>query len=265
MRAALGLILVLALAGLALAAAPKSETVDLSKHFADTSGGCFVMLDLRSGTTIRYKPERCALRFPPCSTFKIPNSMIGLDTGVVRDLDHVFKWDGTVRSRDALNQDQTLRSAVRDSVVWVFQELAGNVGQTRMQKYVDGMSYGNRDLSGGVTKFWLENSMKISADEQIEFLRRLLRDELPFSKRTMELGRAVIVLDDQAGNVFRGKTGSGNSLGWFVGTVTGPRAEVVFAANASGPGTSGPKLRKITEAILAERGIWPPPAPKPAP
>ncbi len=254
----------LLVAGLALAAG-KSEKVDLSKHFAETRGGCFVLLDLKSGETVRYKPERASIRFSPCSTFKIPNSMIGLETGVVKDLDQVFKWDGVPRSRQAWNQDHTLRSAVRESAVWYFQELAKQVGAPRMQKLVDGMNYGNRDLSGGLTKFWLESTLKISADEQVEFLRRLMRDELPLSKRSMELGRAVIVLDDQNGTVFRGKTGSGGNLGWFVGAVTGPRAEVVFAANASGLGVNGPSVRKIVEGILAERGIWPPPPPAPAP
>ena len=113
----------LVVAGLALAAG-KSEKVDLSKHFAETRGGCFVLLDLKSGNTVRYKPERASIRFSPCSTFKIPNSMIGLETGVVKDLDQVFKWDGVPRSRQAWNQDHTLRSAVRESAVWYFQELA---------------------------------------------------------------------------------------------------------------------------------------------
>jgi len=258
--------LILGLLAVSLAvAAPKSETVDLTKNFAETQGGCIVLLDLKTGDTVRHKPERCSKRFSPCSTFKIPNSMIGLETGVVKDLDHVFRWDGKPRSRQPWNQDHTLRSAVRESVVWYFQQLAEGVGMQRMKKFVDAIPYGNRDLSGGLTKFWLESSLTISADEQVQFLRRLLRDELPFSKRTMELGRAVIVLDDQNGTVFRGKTGSGSKLGWFVGTVTGPRSEVAFAANASGSGVDGALVRKIVEAILAERGIWPPPPPAPAP
>ena len=254
----------LLLAGLALAAG-KGEEIDLSKHFAETRGGCFVLLDLKTGSTLRYKPERCSVRFSPCSTFKIPNSMIGLETGVVKDLDHVLRWDGKPRSRQPWNQDHTLRSAVRDSTVWYFQELARQVGAQRMQKLVDGMTYGNRDISAGVTKFWLESTLTISADEQVEFLRRLMRDELPLSKRSMELGRAVMVLDDQNGTVYRGKTGSGSAFGWFVGTITGPRGEIAFAANGTGPGVSGQSVKKIVEAILAERGIWPPPPPAPAP
>ena len=248
-----------------LLGAAKSEPIDLSKHFAGTQDACFVLLDLKTGTAQRYKPERCAKRYPPCSTFKIPNSLIGLETGVIKDLDHVFRWDGKPRWREAWNQDQTLRSAVRESAVWYFQELARGVGMKRMQQHVDAMGYGNRDLSAGLTEFWLEKSLLISADEQVEFLRRLLRDELPFSKRTQELGRAVIVLGDQGGSVFRGKTGSGDDLGWFVGSVTGPRGQYVFAGNANGKDINGPQLRKITEAILAERGIWPPPPPAPAP
>jgi beta-lactamase class D len=248
-----------------LLAAANSEPVDLSKHFAGTRESCFALLDLKTGTTYRHNPERCAKRFSPCSTFKIPHRLIGLQTGVIRDIDHVMRWDGQKRSREAWNQDQTLRSAVRDSVVWYFQELARGVGMERMKGFVDAMGYGNRNLSGGLTRFWLESSLLISADEQVDFLKRLMREDFGFTKRTFELVRAVLVLDDRGGTVLRGKTGTGENFGWFVGTVTGPRGDFVFAGNASGPGVTGQQVRKITEAILAERGIWPPPPPAPAP
>src|SRR5262245_59178907 len=103
----MGMRAVTVLGAVLLLAAAKSEPVDLSKHFAGTRERCFVLLDLKAGTALRYNAEQCAKRLPPCSTFKIPNSMIGLETGVIRDLDHVFRWDGKKRWREAWNQDQT--------------------------------------------------------------------------------------------------------------------------------------------------------------
>ena len=246
-------------------AAPSAVEVDLSRHFGGVRDGCMVLWDLRRGEMARYRPARCARRFSPCSTFKVPNAMIGLETGVIPDADHVIAWDGVVRDRPETNRDHTLRSAVRESVVWYFQELARRVGQQRMRRWIDTLGYGNRDLSGGLTTFWLQSSLAISADEQVDFLRRLVRGELPFSTRTMEIGRELIALEEQGGRVLRGKTGSGRGageagdLGWFIGSVTGPDVEVVFACNVEGKGAWGPQARRIALAVLAERGIWPAP------
>ena len=98
----------------------------------------------------------------PASTFKIPNSLIALETGVVQDPDKdVFKWDGVKRDIEAWNKDHTLRSAIAVSAVPVYQEIARRIGQERMQKYVDLFEYGNRDIGGGIDQFWLTGNLRI--------------------------------------------------------------------------------------------------------
>jgi beta-lactamase class D len=220
-----------------------------------------VLLDVSGNQLLRYNPQRCGTRFSPCSTFKIPNSLIGLETGVIADADYVIKWDGVVRERPELNRNHTLRSAIANSVVWYYQEVARRVGEQRMQEFLDAIPYGNRDISGGLTTFWLGTSLKISPDEQVEFLRRLQRDELPFSRRSMQVVREILVQDSRPGLIYRGKTGSNRGangepdLGWYVGWVEHDGDVYVFATNISGRGTFGPRAREITENILRERGI----------
>lgn len=249
------------------AKAQNYEERDLSGFFQGFEG-TFVMLNVGQNKFIRCNKERSEKRLSPCSTFKIPNSLIGLETGVIEDEKFMIKWDGTKRPIEAWNQNHTLQTAISNSVVWYYQELASRVGEDRMQKYVHEIHYGNEDITGGITKFWLQSSLKISAVEQVDFLYRLYRSDLPFSGRSMDITRSIIKLAETDGCMFYGKTGSGlgaiidekpkTVLGWFVGYVVRKDREgvYVFATNIEGEdGASGKKAREITVTILKEMGL----------
>jgi len=240
----------------------ESDQTSLAPYFKDVEAGCFVLRQ-PDGLVVRYNPKRCAERFSPCSTFKIPNSLIGLETGVIPDADHVIRWDGVQRDRKELNRDHDLRSAIRFSVVWYYQELARRVGAERMQSFLDAIPYGNRDMSAGLTTFWLGSSLAISADEQIDFLGRLMDGTLPFSKRSQDIVKEITIQREWPDVVYRGKTGStrgeegGLDLGWYVGAVSRPDGVTLFAVNISGHGTWGTQARAIAERILVDRGLLP--------
>lgn len=128
------------------------ERADFARYFAAAGTvGTLLIYDLRQDRTLVHNPDRARARFTPASTFKIPNSLIGLETGAVRDADsEIFKWDGVTRQIAPWNRDQTLRSAIRDSVVPVYQEIARRIGSERMRHYVARIGYGNNDI--GPTK-----------------------------------------------------------------------------------------------------------------
>jgi beta-lactamase class D len=63
---------------------------DLAAHFAGIQG-TFVLLNSQTGQYVRHDPVRATQRFPPCSTFKIPNTAILLETGVARDQNYTLK------------------------------------------------------------------------------------------------------------------------------------------------------------------------------
>lgn len=231
---------------------------DLSKFFAGRQA-TFVLLDVKRNKYVRYNKEVAAERLSPCSTFKIPNSLFGLEAGVIADAEHVIKWDGQRRTIEAWNQDLTLRAALKESAVWYYLELARKVGEARLSEYVRAISYGNADTSGGIAQpFWIEGSLKISADEQIEFLRRLHERQLPFSKRSTDIVLDIMKLSEKDGVIFRGKTGTAGdlkkniaTLGWFVGSVERDGQFYIFATNIrSGENPSGRTARKITEEVL---------------
>ena len=220
-----------------------------------------MILDLQRRELTRFNPERAGRPQPPCSTFKIPNALIGLETRVLSGPEHAMKWDGTHYEIESWNQDQTLRTAIRWSVVWYFQRVAASIGEQRMRQFLHAIPYGNEDISGGLTRFWLDSSLLISADEQVEFMRRLATGDLPFSVRSLETVRELLRLEETERGVLRGKTGTAGggashaALGWFVGYVQHAGDNYPFATNIEGPGASGPRAREIAEQILKHKRL----------
>jgi beta-lactamase class D len=240
-------------------AVPASEVrLELEKDFQGFKGA-FVLYDLKGNRYVRYNPERCAERFIPASTFKIMNSLIGLETGVIPDADYVIQWDGTRYDIPAWNQDHTLRTAIQNSVVWYYQELARRVGEKRMQQYVAAAHYGNQDISGKIDTFWLEGGLRISAEEQVEFLKRLYKGELPFSQRSMNTVKEILVLERTETWQLSGKTGSGQRVlppvSWFVGYLETKGNVYFFATNIEGSDGTGDKAREIAQNILQDWGL----------
>ena len=212
---------------------------DLSKRFFDLgTTGTFVAYKVDDYLIISSDKVRSGEGKLPASTFKIPNSLIALETGVVEDPDKdVFKWDGVTRSIEAWNKDHTLRSAIAVSAVPVYQEIARRIGAERMQKYLDLFDYGNRDIGGGIDQFWLTGALRIDPVQQIDFVDRLRRGVLPVGKRSQELTRDILPVTKVGDATIRAKSGllgaeAGKpSLGWMVGWVEKGSSATVFAMN----------------------------------
>jgi beta-lactamase class D len=223
--------------------------------------GCLILQEGGAAAPLERTGTLCAERLSPCSTFKIPNSLIGLETGVIADADFVIPWDGVKRDREEWNRDHTLASAIKVSVVWYYQELARRVGASRMQKLLDAIPYGNRDTSSGIDVFWLGRSLKVSPDEQVAFVESLRLSKLPFSERSQQMVRDILVQERSGSLVYRGKTGScGGSEappghGWWVGWVERGGKATVFAMLVRGKGAFGLEARRLAEDELRKRHL----------
>jgi beta-lactamase class D len=253
-------------------AAGEEEAPDLASYFKQFPAGAFVVYDLKRNRYLRHNEARCRERFSPFSTFKIPNSLIGLDSGVIADAEFRIEWDEKkypAHSRDTLPfsawwEDQTLRTAFRRSVVWYYRELALRVGERRMRDYVQKLHYGNEDASGPVNNFWLNSTLKISSDEQVDFLRRLYKGELPVSKRSAAIVKEIMTLEETAEYKLSGKTGGGplgegRFLGWFVGYLETKDNAYFFATQIEGPTYVSIRDERIavTKRVLAGLGYMP--------
>ncbi|MCR9245134.1 MAG: class D beta-lactamase [bacterium] len=237
---------------------------DFEEHF-DNAGveGVFLVYEPTENRYLTNDRARAHAAFLPASTYKIFNSLVALETGCIEDADTVIEWDGVDRGWSEWNRDQTLRSAIRCSCVWFYQELARRIGERRMQRWVAAAGYGNADISGGIDVFWLEGGLRITPYQQIGILRRLYRGELPFSQRAMDLVREIMLFERGDGYTLRAKTGWAQSttpqVGWFVGFVEGPGEQpTFFAINIDIRDRSDERARiVITRSILGELGLMP--------
>jgi beta-lactamase class D len=233
---------------------------DLAQHFIDEgTAGTFVGYKIDEYLIIASDKDRSGEAKLPASTFKIPNSLIALETGVVEDPDKdVFKWDGVTRSIEAWNRDHTMRSAIAVSAVPVYQEIARRIGQERMQKYVDLLEYGNRNIGGGIDQFWLTGDLRIDPMQQIDFVDRLRRGALPISKRSQDLVRDILPVTKVGDVTIRAKSGllgaeiGKPSLGWMVGWAEKGSAQTVRAQHGL-PGAAPHRRSHDLDASLPAR------------
>jgi beta-lactamase class D len=268
----------------------QTNTVDstLGRLFKMRDGkpleGAFVVYDMKNDAFTRYNAPRCKQRFSPFSTFKIPNSLIGLETGAIPDTSTVINWDRKKYppqehwSRDFPDwmDNQTMRTALRNSVVWYYRELARRVGERDLKRYVDLFNYGNKDISGGIyakntmEAFWLGSSLLISADEQVEFLLAFYTRQLPVSVMYVTMIKDMLTLEETLRYRLCAKTGggldkrTGKYLGWYVGfiettSLAGDKNVYFFALNVDAAtfGIVRDRRESIAKQILRELEILP--------
>lgn len=205
------------------------ERPDLNAFFTEHRvEGVFGLFDNGQGSftvTDRHRFRDSA--WLPASTFKVVNSLIGLETGVVKDDSTVIPWDGISRPVADWNQDLSMYRAFRLSAVPWFQELARRIGQPLMQHWIDTLGYGKGFGKTAISKidtFWLDNSMKVTPDEQLGLVKRLYFSQLPFQHRTQEIVCRMMLMEDNANYRLAYKTGwgqaeNGDSIAWIIGWV----------------------------------------------
>lgn len=263
------------LLSLAVLAAPSVHaalpSVDIGARFREARvEGTFVLLDARSGEIRRHAPERAAQGFLPASTYKIPHTLIALEEGVARDKDFRLAWDGARAPRQpwwpaAWARDHSLESALKHSAVWYYQEVARRVGPSRMRHWVERFGYGNRDISGGIDRFWLGGGLRISADQQVDFLHRFHAGRLGVSARTTRLAKEMLVLEETPDYRLSGKSGWAGfgepgqpQLGWLVGYLEREDKLHVFAMNVdiARPEDAAARMH-IVKAVLRDFRLLP--------
>ncbi len=240
-----------------------TQQVDLGQLFRDLGvDGSIVIYDKNHDRFYEHNPSRNTTAFLPASTFKIFNALVSLETGVIPDDVAVLTWDGIKRDIPAWNRDTNLRQAFKDSTVWFYQVLARKIGHQRMQQFIDRVGYGNRQIGTEekIDRFWLEGPLQITPKQEIEFLRQLEGNDLPFSERTLELVKDIMIVERTPTYTLRGKTGWANSvqpnIGWFVGYLQQNNHVYFFATNLTmSDSNDAPKRLEITRRSLKALGL----------
>jgi beta-lactamase class D len=238
----------------------------IKKIFDDNKvTGCFAMYDNGQDKVIVYNlPRYRDSAYLPASTFKIVNSLIALETGVMADTSAIIKWDGVTRERTELNQDLSLNMAFRYSSLPAYQEIARRIGKDTMQRYLDTLGYGTKTITGAVDSFWINNTLKIKGDEQLGLMKKLYFEQVPgFKARPQRLVRGMMLMENNANYKLSFKTGWGfdekkNSIGWMTGWIEENAHPYFFVLQIQ---TSDPNFdmrtvrMKILKEILKQKGF----------
>jgi beta-lactamase class D len=243
-------------------AADAEERADLKQLFeAQGVAGTFVLYDPAAERTTTVGGERAARRYVPASTFKIANSLIALETGVVKDEREIIPYGGKPQPFKVWEKDMSMREAIAVSAVPIYQEIARRVGLERYRDWLERLGYGNRRTDAALETFWLDGPLEISAVEQARFVAALAQQKLPVSIRSQSIVRDILRLESSGDRALYGKTGWRGSitpqLGWWTGWVErGPRP-VAFALNIDMASShDAPKRVAIGKALLSTLRVF---------
>ena len=235
--------------------------VDFSKYFGKYEGS-FVLYDLGNDVWSIHDIKHATLRVAPDSTYKIYDALFGLEEGVITPQDSFIAWNGENYPFEAWNADQTLQSAMASSVNWYFQSVDEQLGTTSVYDYIKEIGYGNKNMSGDFSTYWMESSLKISPIEQVELLTQLQNNNFGFAPENIIAVKDSICLSSSDAGTFYGKTGTGrvdgqDVNGWFIGYIETADNTYFFATNIGADSdATGGNATEITMSILSDMNIW---------
>lgn len=220
------------------------------------------------------KDGDCETRVTPASTFKMPLSLMGFDSGVLKDerTPRLDFQEGTPDWRPEWRQPTDPTGWMKYSVVWFSQQITQKLSDERFAAYAKAFDYGNADVSGdagkrnGLERSWISSSLKISPLEQVGFLAKIVNRKLPVSAKAYEMTGRIVESADLPGDWHvQGKTGSAfprkadgsfdrtRGWGWYIGWAEKDGRKVVFARliqeEKQQKGSSGVRAR---DALLKE-------------
>lgn len=239
----------------------KISYVDLSPYFGEYEGS-FVLYDLENDTWNIHNMEHALLRAAPNSTYKIYDALFGLEEGVIAPDDSLIEWNGETYSIKEWNADQTLQSAMHSSVNWYFQTVDARLGAALVDNYIHKIGYGNENMSGDFSSYWMESSLEISPVEQVELLTKLHTNSFKFASENINAVKDSLCLSSSETGTLYGKTGTGrldgtDVNGWFVGYIETADSTYFFATNIKADGgAAGSNAAEITLSVLSDMNIW---------
>ena len=235
--------------------------VALSTYFGEYEGS-FVLYDLENDAWSIHDMEHATLRVAPNSTYKIYDALFGLEEGVITPENSFIAWNGESYPFEAWNADQTLQSAMNSSVNWYFQSVDEQLGFSDVYSYIQEIGYGNENMNGDFSTYWMESSLEISPIEQVELLTKLQNNSFGFAPENINAVKDAIRLSSSDAGTLYGKTGTGrvdgkDVTGWFIGYIETADNTYFFATNIGADSdATGGNATEITMSILSDMNIW---------
>ena len=235
--------------------------IDLNDMFEGYHGS-FVLYDAAGDSWQIYHKEYATAHISPASTFKIYSALFGLESGMISPEQSLIPWDGQHYTYDSWNADQTLESAMQNSVTWYFQALDRQTGLSAIKEYIQKIGYGSQTVEGDISSYWINSSLKISPVEQVELLEKFYYNRFGFAEENIEAVKSSIRLYSTEEGTLSGKTGTKevnglNTSGWFIGYVEKDNRTYFFATNIQSENlASGSVATELTFSILSDLNLW---------
>ena len=237
---------------------PDSVVYEDLVAFFNGFDGCFVLYDDADKNWHLYNGDAAVQRVSPDSTWKIYDALLALEAGIITPEASHMAWDGHQYPFDAWNRDQTLDTAMKNSVNWYFQTADRRLGPSAVKHFIKKIHYGNADVSDDFPSYWLESSLKISAVEQVELLEKFRTNRYGCTPENIRAVKDTLRISASGAGTLYGKTGTGqidgeNINGWFIGFIEKPDRTCYFAVNIRGTsGAAGSKAAEIARSVLSE-------------
>ena len=235
--------------------------IDLRNYFGKYEGS-FVLYDLKRDVWKIHNIDRAVLRVAPNSTYKIYDALFGLEEEIITPENSFIAWNGETYPFEAWNADQTLQSAMNSSVNWYFESVDEQLGAANISNYIEEIGYGNENISGDFSTYWMESSLEISPVEQVELLIKLQNNRFDFAPENINAVKDAICLSSSDAGTFYGKTGTGrvdgqDVNGWFIGYIETADSTYFFSTNIGADSdATGGNATEITMSILSDMNIW---------
>jgi beta-lactamase class D len=239
-----------------------AEDAVLAELFQSRNVAGTLVISSQDGETIYvHNEERARTAYLPASTFKVLHTLIAMEEGGVADEKEVVPWDGKHRGPASWDRDQSIETAFGVSCIWFYQHLAGRMGSEVYTEYLKKTGYGNAQAGPDVRSFWLEGDLRISAMEQLDFLKGFHARRYPFNRASYDLVERLMLVDQSEMSMIRAKTGwvqkGKPEIGWYVGYVETPENVWFFAMNMDILEPEESRFRQIiTMEALKSKGIW---------
>jgi beta-lactamase class D len=194
--------------------------------------GTLVISSLKNEKNYVFNAQRANQRFIVASTFKIPHTLIALNEKLIKNENDIIKWDGIIRQYEDWNKDQTLHSAMSVSCVWCYQKFSKLISKEKYLEYLEKFDYGNKTIGLDKSSFWLGGgTLKISANEEIEFLKKFYTYTLPIDKKYIDITKNILTVEKNDTYEIKAKTGWSGTIGWYVGYIQTKKDIYFFAMN----------------------------------
>ncbi len=192
--------------------------------------GVLLISSLNGAETFTVNDSLLKRGYLPASTFKIPHTLIALETGLIEKSSDIFAWDSVDRAYEPWNRDHTVETAFKKSCVWCYQQLAEQLSDSVYLSFLKKLEYGNELTGENLTNFWLDGDIRVSVHQQVDFLKRIYSGTLPVSQKNINLLKDIMIIEQTSEYTLRGKSGWAGENGWFTGYLE-TQKDVWFFAN----------------------------------